>query len=184
MGGDKTELETAKTPNLDKFAAEGITGMLDPVSPGITPGSGPGHLALFGYDPLEFLIGRGVLSALGVDFELTDRDVAARLNFCTLDSNGKVSDRRAGRIPTDVNEKLVAKIKANVKLSDGMEYSLLTESEHRAVFILRGDGLGGNINDTDPQQIGLTPKAPVGASGKANVFLPIMGRSPKRDNHC
>ena len=162
MGGDKTELETAKTPNLDKFAAEGITGMLDPVSPGITPGSGPGHLALFGYDPLEFLIGRGVLSALGVDFELTDRDVAARLNFCTLDSDGKVSDRRAGRIPTDVNEKLVAKIKANVKLSDGMEYSLLTESEHRAVFILRGDGLGGNINDTDPQQIGLTPKAPVG----------------------
>ncbi len=158
MNGDKTELETANTPNLDKFAAEGISGMLDPVTPGITAGSGPGHLALFGYDPLEFLIGRGVLSALGVDFELTSRDVAARLNFCTLDNDGKVADRRAGRIPTDLNERLCAKIRENVRLSDGMEYFLITESEHRAVFILRGDNLGGDINDTDPQQIGLAPK--------------------------
>jgi 2,3-bisphosphoglycerate-independent phosphoglycerate mutase len=132
------------------------------VLPGITPGSGPGHLALFGYDPLEYLIGRGVLSALGVDFELTDRDVAARLNFCTLDEEGKVVDRRAGRIPTELNQKLVEKIKQNVKLSDGVEYFLLTESEHRAVLILRGDGLGGNINDTDPQQVGLAPRLPVG----------------------
>jgi 2,3-bisphosphoglycerate-independent phosphoglycerate mutase len=162
MQGDRTELETANTPNLDQFAAEGITGMLDPVLPGITPGSGPGHLALFGYDPLEYLIGRGVLSALGVDFELTDRDVAARLNFCTLDEEGKVVDRRAGRIPTELNQKLVEKIKQNVKLSDGVEYFLLTESEHRAVLILRGDGLGGNINDTDPQQVGLAPRLPVG----------------------
>ena len=162
MQGGRTELETANTPNLDQFAAEGITGMLDPVLPGITPGSGPGHLALFGYDPLEYLIGRGVLSALGVDFELTDRDVAARLNFCTLDEEGKVVDRRAGRISTEVNQKLVEKIKQNVKLSDGVEYFLLTESEHRAVLILRGDGLGGNINDTDPQQVGLAPRLPVG----------------------
>jgi 2,3-bisphosphoglycerate-independent phosphoglycerate mutase len=162
MAGGRTELETANTPNLDQFAAEGITGMLDPVLPGITPGSGPGHLSLFGYDPLEYLIGRGVLSALGVDFELTDRDVAARLNFCTLDEEGKVIDRRAGRIPTELNQKLVEKIKQNVKLSDGVEYFLLTESEHRAVLILRGDGLGGNINDTDPQQEGLAPRLPVG----------------------
>ncbi len=158
MGGEKTELETAHTPNLDRFAAAGITGLLDPVSPGITPGSGPGHLALFGYDPLEVLIGRGVLSALGVDFELTDRDVAARLNFCTLDENGKVKDRRAGRIPTELNQKLCAKIRANVKLSDGVEYFLKTESEHRAVLVLRGDGLGDQLNDTDPQQVGLPPR--------------------------
>jgi len=162
-GGDKTELETARTPNLDRFAAEGISGLLDPVSPGITPGSGPGHLALFGYDPLEYLIGRGVLSALGVDFELTGRDVAARLNFCTLDKKGLVSDRRAGRIPTEVNEKLCKKIREKVKLSEGMEYFLITESEHRAVLVLRGEGLGGEVNDTDPQQTGLPPREVKGA---------------------
>ncbi len=160
--GGKTELETAKTPNLDRYAAEGITGMLDPVLPGITPGSGPGHLGVFGFDPLETVIGRGVLSALGVDFELTGRDVAARLNFCTLDANGIITDRRAGRIPTDLNERLCQKIRDKVKLSDGIEYFLLTESEHRAVFILRGDGLGGDINDTDPQQVGFTPREPEG----------------------
>lgn len=163
-GGDKTELETARTPNLDRFAAEGISGLLDPVSPGVTPGSGPGHLALFGYDPLEYLIGRGVLSALGVDFELTGRDVAARLNFCTLDKKELVSDRRAGRIATEVNEKLCQKIRKNVKLSDGMEYFLITESEHRAVLVLRGEGLGGEVNDTDPQQTGLPPREPKGAN--------------------
>lgn len=157
-----TELETASTPILDQFATEGICGALDPVSPGITPGSGPGHLALFGYDPLEFLIGRGVLSALGVDFTLTGRDVAARLNFCTLDKEGKVADRRAGRIPTETNQRLCEKIRANVKLSDGIEYFLETESEHRAVLVLRGDKLGGDINDTDPQKIGLLPREPVG----------------------
>lgn len=157
-GGGKTELETARTPNLDQFAAEGISGLLDPVSPGITPGSGPGHLALFGYDPLENIIGRGVLSALGVDFELTGRDVAARLNFCTLDKNGLVADRRAGRIATELNKKLCQKIRDNVKLSDGIEYFLETESEHRAVLVLRGDGLGGNINDTDPQLVGKAPR--------------------------
>jgi 2,3-bisphosphoglycerate-independent phosphoglycerate mutase len=158
----KTELETAKTPGLDQFAKEGISGLLDPVSPGITPGSGPGHLGLFGYDPLEYIIGRGVLSALGVDFELTGRDVSARLNFCTLDKNGLVADRRAGRIPTDLNRKLCQKIRDNVTLGEGVEYSLQTESEHRAVLVLRGDGLGGNINDTDPQQVGKAPREPQG----------------------
>jgi len=161
-GGDKTELETANTPNLDKYAAEGITGLLDPIYPGFTPGSGPAHLALFGYDPVENNIGRGVLSALGVDFELTDRDVAARLNFCTLDEQGNVADRRAGRIPTELNQKLVEKIRSQVKLSDGVEFFLKTVSEHRAVLILRGDGLGGNINDTDPQKTGVPPLEPKG----------------------
>ena len=123
-GGDKTELETAKTPNLDRYVKEGIAGLLDPIYPGFTPGSGPAHLALFGYEPVEYNIGRGVLSALGVDFELTGRDVAARLNFCTIDKEGKVTDRRAGRISTEVNQKLCEKIKNKVKLSGGMEYFL------------------------------------------------------------
>ena len=159
----KTELETARTPNLDHFAAEGISGMLDVVSPGITPGSGPGHLSLFGYDPQETLIGRGVLSALGIDFELTGRDVATRLNFCTLDEKGVVTDRRAGRISTELNEALCHKIRTQATLSDGIEFFLKTESEHRAVLVLRGDGLGGNINDTDPQATGQKPRAPQGA---------------------
>ncbi len=158
----KTELETAKTPNLDRFVTEGNGGMLDPVTPGITPGSGPGHLALFGYDPLEYIIGRGVLSALGVDFELTDRDVAARLNFCTIDSDGNVVDRRAGRIRTELNQKLVQKIRENVKLSDGVEFFIKTESEHRAMLVIRGEGLGGHLNDTDPQQTGVPPMEPKG----------------------
>lgn len=160
-GSDMTELETAATPHMDRYAERGVTGMLDPVSPGITPGSGPGHLALFGYNPLETLIGRGVLSALGVDFELTGRDVAARLNFCTLAEDGTVADRRAGRIATDVNERLCKKIRENVTL-DGVEYFLMTESEHRAVLVIRGDGLGGDINDTDPQKTGLKPRRPEG----------------------
>jgi 2,3-bisphosphoglycerate-independent phosphoglycerate mutase len=161
-GGDKTELETAKTPNFDRYVKEGIAGLLDPIYPGFTPGSGPAHLALFGYEPVEYNIGRGVLSALGVDFELTGRDVAARLNFCTIDKEGKVTDRRAGRISTEVNQKLCEKIKNKVKLSGGMEYFLQTESEHRAVFVLRGDGLGGSLNDTDPQETGKKPFDPQG----------------------
>ncbi len=160
--GGPTELEAAQTPNFDRFAREGICGLLDPVAPGITPGSGPGHLALFGYDPLEIIIGRGVLSALGIDFELTDRDVAARLNFCTIDEQGRVVDRRAGRIPTELNRQLVEKIKKKVKLPDGVTYFLETESEHRAVLVIRGDGLGGQVSDTDPQQTGVPPLEPVG----------------------
>ncbi len=161
-GGDKTELETAKTPNLDKYAKEGICGLLDPIYPGFTPGSGPAHLALFGYEPVEFNIGRGVLSALGVDFELTGRDVAARLNFCTIDGKGLVTDRRAGRISTDKNRELCGKIRQNMKMPPEVECFIETESEHRAVLILRGDGLGGELNDTDPQEIGKAPFEPQG----------------------
>ena len=161
-GGDKTELETAKTPNFDRYIKEGIGGVLDPIYPGFTPGSGPAHLALFGYEPVDFNIGRGVLSALGVDFELTGRDVAARLNFCTIDGEGKVTDRRAGRIPTEKNKELCDKIKAKVKLPNEVEYFLEAESEHRAVLVIRGDELGGKINDTDPQETGIKPFDPQG----------------------
>lgn len=163
----KTELESAKRPNLDLLAKEGITGMLDPVSPGITPGSGPGHLSLFGYDPIEFQIGRGILSALGIDFNLTGRDIPARLNFCTVNDEGIITDRRAGRISTELNQKLCEKIKQNVTLSDGMEFFLETESEHRAVFVLRGDGLGGNVNDTDPQKVGEKPREAKGTDSES-----------------
>ena len=153
--GGKTELETAKTPNLDKMASEGTLGLLDPIGYGITPGSGPAHLALFGYDPIADNVGRGILSALGVDFPVTGRDVCARLNFCTIDENGNVTDRRAGRIATELNERLCKKLHDHINLSDGIEFFMKTESEHRALLVIRGDGLGGKINDTDSQQVGV-----------------------------
>jgi 2,3-bisphosphoglycerate-independent phosphoglycerate mutase len=153
--GGKTELETANTPHMNKLAAEGILGLLDPIGHGITPGSGPAHLALFGYDPVEDNVGRGILSALGVDFPVTDRDVCARLNFCTIDSDGNVTDRRAGRIPSDLNEKLCKKLQESISLSEGIEFFMRTESEHRALLVIRGEGLGGNINDTDSQKTGV-----------------------------
>src|SRR6476620_3872975 len=108
----KTELETANTPNLNAMVREGVCGLSVPVLPGITPGSGPGHLGLFGYDPLEYEIGRGVLEAVGIGFPVTDKDVCARGNFCTLDAAGNITDRRAGRIPTETCAKLVEKINA------------------------------------------------------------------------
>src|SRR3954469_14600491 len=110
-----TPLEAALTPNLDALAKNSAQGRLIPVAPGITPGSGPGHLGLFGYDPLEFEVGRGVIEALGLGLELKAGDVAARANFCTLDAKGKVTDRRAGRIPTEKCEELCALLTSKVK---------------------------------------------------------------------
>src|SRR5205085_12474044 len=118
--GGKTELEAARTPNLDRLAAEGTVGLSTPVAPGITPGSGPGHLGLFGYDPLEHTIGRGVLEALGVGVEVGPNDVAIRGNFCTIDAEGRIIDRRAGRIPTETCVKLVEKLRAGVRV-EGVE---------------------------------------------------------------
>ncbi|TFG98872.1 MAG: 2,3-bisphosphoglycerate-independent phosphoglycerate mutase [Calditrichales bacterium] len=157
QAGGLTELETAKTPNMDRLAKEGMLGLLDPIGQGITPGSGPAHLALFGYDPIEKNVGRGILSALGVDFPVTGKDVCARLNFCTLDEKGNVTDRRAGRIATEVNERLCKKLIEGITLSDGIEFFMKTESEHRALLVIRGDGLGGNIHDTDSQKTGVPP---------------------------
>ncbi|MEO6809509.1 MAG: phosphoglycerate mutase, partial [Isosphaeraceae bacterium] len=114
--GGKTELETARTPNLDRLASEGTVGLSLPVAPGITPGSGPGHLGLFGYDPLEHDIGRGVLEALGIGVEVGPNDVAIRGNFCTIDAQGRVTDRRAGRIPTETCAQLVEKLRAGVRV--------------------------------------------------------------------
>jgi len=154
----KTELETASTPNLDSLAHEGICGLHVPVGPGITPGSGPAHLGVFGYDPMKYQIGRGVLEALGVNFDLAAGDVAARGNFCTVDADGFITDRRAGRIPTEKNKKL-CEILRGVKVP-GVEIFVEPVKEHRMLLVLRGDGLNGAVNDTDPQAEGLKPLEP------------------------
>jgi len=150
-----TELEEAATPNLNRLASEGVTGLLEPVGPGITPGSGPGHLALFGYDPLEFVLGRGALSAAGLDVELHPGDVAARGNLCTLDADGTVVDRRAGRISDDEARRVVARLSEAVK---GVEFH--HEKGHRLLVVFRGEGLDPRIGDTDPQTTGVPPLEP------------------------
>jgi len=156
--GGKTELETAATPNLDRLAACGTSGSSIPVLPGITPGSGPGHLGLFGYDPLEFKIGRGALEATGIGFELGPDDVAARGNFCTLDAAGLIADRRAGRIASEESFKVVERLQA-VKIP-GVETFVRPVKEHRFVVVFRGQGLDGGVADTDPQAVGVAPLDP------------------------
>ena len=152
----RTELEAANTPNLDALAARSDLGLSRPVAAGVSPGSGPGHLALFGYDPLEYAVGRGVLSALGVGFELGENDLAARINFATKDESGKISDRRAGRIATSDAAKLVDLLNENVEL-DGAEVFVTHEKEHRAVVVFRAEGLSDALADSDPQRVGLAP---------------------------
>ena len=155
-----TELQVAHTPHLDNLAKRSSCGLLEMVGPGITPGSGPGHLALFGYDPLKYPIGRGVLSALGIDFALQEGDVAARVNFATIDAQGIITDRRAGRIDTATNQRLCRKLNDNLSLSFDGEYHFEPVSEHRAVLILRGTDLSGEVQDTDPQTTGVAPLDP------------------------
>jgi 2,3-bisphosphoglycerate-independent phosphoglycerate mutase len=154
-----TELEEAVTPNLDRLAAEGTTGLGEPVGPGITPGSGPGHLALFGYDPEVFELGRGALSAAGLEFGLAPGDVAARGNLCTLDSDGRITDRRAGRIADADATKVIDLLQEKVHL-DGVEVFFRHEREHRVLVVLRGPGLHHRLSDTDPQNTGVPPAAP------------------------
>ncbi len=156
--GGTTELETARTPNLNALAQRGELGLSIPVLPGITPGSGPGHLGLFGYDPLKFQIGRGVLEALGIDFDLGPNDVAIRGNFCTLDEDGNISDRRAGRISSDQAAPLCEKLD-KIKIP-GVEVFVRHVKEYRLVVVFRGAGLGGDVEDTDPQKTGVPPLAP------------------------
>jgi 2,3-bisphosphoglycerate-independent phosphoglycerate mutase len=171
---NKTELQAARKPNLDRLARESVCGVLDPIMPGITPGSGPSHMALFGYDALECNIGRGILSALGVDFELTEKDLAARANFATVDAKGNVVDRRAGRISSEVNSKLCEKLGRSVKLPHDAKLFIQTESEHRAVVIFRGEGLSGDISDTDPQMVGVPPKEPTPLNPEAKKGSDIV----------
>lgn len=154
MGG-KTELETAHTPNLNALASRSTLGLTQPAGPGITVGSGPGHLALFGYDPIKNEIGRGVLEALGVDFEIGADDVAARGNFCTIDDKGLLIDRRAGRLPTEESIKLVDLLRT-IQI-DGVELFIEPVKEHRFAFILRARDFGANLTDSDPLSTKVTP---------------------------
>jgi 2,3-bisphosphoglycerate-independent phosphoglycerate mutase len=172
----KTELEAAATPNLDRLAREGTCGLIDPVATGVTPGSAPGHLALFGYDPLEFSVGRGVLESLGIDFDLKKEDIAARGNFCTINEECLVTDRRAGRISTERCAELCRMLSA-IELGD-IKLFALPVKEHRFILILRGEGLSPELGDSDPQQIGVEPlevKALVPEASKtsdiANKFI-------------
>jgi len=155
---NKTELEAASTPHLDALAKDSICGLQQPVLPGITPGSGPGHLSLFGYDPIRYQIGRGVLEGLGINFDLTENDLAARGNFCTIDAQGKITDRRAGRISTETNQELCA-ILREIKIP-GVEVFVETVKQHRFLLVLRGANLSSHIADTDPQEIGKAPLSP------------------------
>lgn len=152
----KTELETASTPNLDRLAREGVCGLVHTVSPGITPGSAPGHLGLFGYDPLRFTVGRGALEALGVDFDLRTGDVAARGNFCTTDHRGIVTDRRAGRISSEVCAALCQMLDGMT--IDGVAVIVAPVREHRFLVVFRGEGLASEVTDSDPQREGAAPK--------------------------
>lgn len=164
--GGKTELESARKPNLDALAAQSILGLADPVAPGVAPGSGPGHLGIFGYDPLQYEIGRGVLEALGIDFDLGPNDVAARGNFCSVDAAGNLTDRRAGRIATELNVELV-KLLRTIRL-DGVQTFVETVKDYRFVFVMRGpsagsgQALGDALSETDPQRLGV-PALPVRA---------------------
>lgn len=157
--GGGTELETAATPNLDRLATRGIQGLSIPVAPGISPGSGPGHLGLFGYDPVRYQIGRGALEATGIGFELGEDDVAARGNFCTLDGEGLIIDRRAGRIASSESAPL-AKSLRKIHIA-GVELFVEPVQEHRFVVVFRGQGLHADVEDTDPQQTGVSPLVPV-----------------------
>ncbi len=163
-GDGKTELDAARTPNLDRLAAQGNLGLADPVAPGITPGSGPGHLGLFGYDPLQYRIGRGVLEAVGIDLEMTERDLAARGNFCTVDARGVITDRRAGRIPTEACARLTPLLE---KIGiPGVELIVRPVREHRFVVLFRGEGLEEGLSETDPQETGKPP-------------LPVQAEAPQ-----
>lgn len=151
---NKTALQAASIPNLDRLASKSACGLTDPISCGITPGSGPAHLSLFGYDPIKYQIGRGVLEALGVGMELTSRDLACRGNFATLDNKGIITDRRAGRIATALNEKLCKLMQDKINQIGDVEIIIRPGKEHRFVVVFRGDGLDGALSDADPQKVG------------------------------
>jgi len=153
--GYVTPLEAAQTPNLDALSKDSAQGRMIPLAPGLTPGSGPGHLGLFGYDPLEVQVGRGVIEALGLGMELKSGDVCARANFATLDAKGIVTDRRAGRIPTETCERLCAMLSAKVKKLGDTQVLITPGKEHRFVVVFRGKGLQGPLTDADPNREGL-----------------------------
>ena len=179
--GGPTELEAARTPNLDNLAKKGTLGSTIPIKPGITPGSGPGHLGLFGYDPLKYVIGRGVLEATGIGFHVGPNDVAIRCNFVTLNPDGTIKDRRAGRIPTAESAPLAVKLR-QVRIA-GVEVFVEPVQEHRFAVVFRGEGLGGQVEDTDPQKTGVPPLDPVatepGSQRTAEIAQEFIAQAEK-----
>ncbi len=170
----KTELEAAKIPNLDRLASKSVCGLIDPISSGITPGSGPSHLALFGYDPFRYEIGRGVMEALGIGLKLTKNDLAARGNFSTIDEKGFIIDRRAGRISTEKNRELCQFLQNEIKEFEGVRISIYPGKEHRFVILFQGEGLKDDLTDTDPQKDGLKAKEAEGLSEEARRTAEIV----------
>jgi 2,3-bisphosphoglycerate-independent phosphoglycerate mutase len=170
----KTELEAAKTPNLDWFTPKAVCGLIDPISYGITPGSGPSHLALFGYDPFRHEIGRGVMEALGIDIPLTKDDLAARGNFATIDDKRIIVDRRAGRIPTEKNREICEFLGNEIKEIEGVRISIYPGKEHRFVLVFQGEGLRDDLTDADPQKDGLKAKGTEGLSQEAQRTAEIV----------
>lgn len=172
--GGPTALEAADTPNMDRLAAEGIVGLHQPVAPGITPGSGPGHIGLFGYDAIRYQIGRGVLEALGIGFDLQADDLAARGNFCTVDVDGMITDRRAGRISTEKCEELCRELQ-QIQIP-GVRIFVEPVREHRLLLVLRGEGLVEGVAETDPGHVGSPPLTPVAERPEARGTAEMVGR--------
>ncbi len=178
---NQTELEAAKTPNMDVLAAKSVCGLLDPVGYGITPGSGPAHFALFGYDPIENNIGRGILEAAGIDFPMTERDLLIRINFATIDKNGVIIDRRAGRIDNETNKRICRKLQDKIRKISDVEVIFEPVREHRALLALRRDRLREEIQETDPQKTGLPalpPKALIPeAEETSGILLKLVDKA-------
>jgi 2,3-bisphosphoglycerate-independent phosphoglycerate mutase len=176
----KTELEAAKHPNLDRLTAKSICGLIDPISYGITPGSGPSHLALFGYDPFRYEIGRGVMEALGIGLILTKDDLAARGNFATIDESGVIVDRRAGRISTEKNQEICRFLQNEIKEVNGVQISVYPGKEHRFVILFRGKELRDDLSDADPQKDGLKAKGAEGFTPEAERTAEIVNNYLRR----
>ena len=178
----RTALGAARLPNFDALAARSALGRLVPVAQGVTPGSGPGHLSLFGYDPAapESDFGRGVLEALGLNLDMDGDDVAVRGNFASLDGDGNLTDRRAGRIPTEEGRRVCEKIRAALAGLENPRFEIHPGEAYRFVLLLRGDGLSPAIADTDPQKTGVPPLAPRALAPEAEAtlerLLPAMER--------
>lgn len=181
--GNQTELEAAKTPNMDALAGESVCGLLDPIGYGITPGSGPAHFALFGYDPVKNNIGRGILEAAGIDFPMTERDLLIRINFATIDKNGVVIDRRAGRIDNETNMRICRKLQDKIRKISDVEIIFEPVREHRALLALRRDRLREEIQETDPQKTGLPALPPEAlipeAEETAGILQKIVDQAKK-----
>lgn len=177
-GKEKSELESAQTKNLDKLAKISSCGLIQPISYGITPGSGPAHMALFGYDPIKNQIGRGILEVLGIDFPIKEIDVAARGNLATIDKNDIVIDRRAGRIPTEKTIE-ICRLLHEMKIDD-VEIFVKPVKEHRVAVVFRGDSLDDSITDTDPQKEGMKIKEPLALNKKAEKLSNIVGKFNKK----